>query len=471
MSGAAGRGATTRRLRRSVVGTLTGPLRRLTTRGRAVLSAGVTAAGCALLLGQRDLLRVGVLLAVVPLLAVLVLGRSRYRLSCSRQLEPVRVQVGVASRVVLEVANVSSSRCGLVLAEEQLPYVLGSRPRFVLPGLEPGERRAVSYPVRSDVRGRFPIGPLTLTMTDPFGMGEHRRAFSVRDELVVVPAIVPLPAIGLAGDWNGSGDTRPRAFAAAGEDDVTTREYRHGDDLRRVHWRSTARRGELMVRREEQPWQSRATLLLDRRRSAHRGDGATSTFEWAVSAVASLAVHLTGRGYALRMVDGSSTDGTRELRSDEHPGTATTDAADAVLDVLAAAAPGGSVDLSRAVAAAGHGMAGGLLVAVLGRLRAGDSSLLSGVHQPGIHCLALVAPGLRGATAGSTAGSPGGSPAGSPAGSPDEHEVELDRLRAAGWEVVVAEAGERLDATWGRLGLHRQLVRGTRQGVVGGARR
>jgi uncharacterized protein (DUF58 family) len=448
--GASGR-TTARGLRRSLGRALSDPLRRLTTRGRAVLSAGVTAAGCALLLGQRDLLRVGVLLAAVPLLAVLVLGRSRYRLSCSRQLDPQRVEVGKSARVVLEIANVSSSRCGLVLAEEQVPYVLGSRPRFVLPGLEPGERRAISYPVRSDLRGRFPIGPLTLTMTDPFGMGEHRRAFSVRDDLVVTPTVVPLPDVALSGDWNGSGDTRPRAFAAAGEDDVTTREYRHGDDLRRVHWRSTARRGDLMVRREEQPWQSRATLLLDRRRSAHRGDGASSTFEWAVSAIASLAVHLAGRGYAIRMVDGSPADRTTALPwSDGHSGLPATDAAGAVLDALAVVSPGGSVDLSRAVGAAAHGMTGGLLVAAVGRLRAGDSTTLAGVHQPGTHCVALVAPDA------------GSRPAPEPAAPPrhGEHELELDRLRAAGWEVVVAEPGERLDRTWGRLGLHRQGSRG-----------
>jgi len=452
---------TTRQLRRSLVGALAEPMRRLTTRGRAVLSAGVTAVGCALLLGQRDLLRVGVLLAAVPLLAVLVLGRSRYRLSCSRQLEPVRVQVGVTSRVVLEVANVSTARCGLVLAEEQVPYMLGSRPRFVLPGLEPGERRAVSYPVRSDVRGRFPIGPLTLTMTDPFGMGEHRRAFSVRDELVVVPTIVPLPAIGLAGDWNGSGDTRPRAFAAAGEDDVTTREYRHGDDLRRVHWRSTARRGEIMVRREEQPWQSRATLLLDRRRSAHRGDGAASSFEWAVSAIASLAVHLTDRGYALRMVDGSTADRTTGVPwSEGHSGLQGSDAAGAVLDVLASVTPGGSVDLSRAVAAAAQGTSGGLLVAAVGRLQAGDSSLLAGVHQRGTRCLALVAPGLDGPPDTSAAREASGP-------THSQHEAELDRLRAAGWDVVVAEPGERLDRTWGRLALRQQLVQARRAPVAG----
>ena len=79
--------------------------------------------------------------------------------------------------------------------------------------------------------------------------------------------MVPLPTVRLAGEYAGSGDSRARSVAVHGEDDAPTREYRHGDDLRRVHWRSTARVGELMVRREEQPWESRATVVLDTRRA------------------------------------------------------------------------------------------------------------------------------------------------------------------------------------------------------------
>src|SRR5947209_9048920 len=90
-----------------------------------------------------------------------------------------------------------------------------------------------------------------------------------------------------------------RSIATAGEDDAATREYRLGDDLRRIHWRSTARRGELMVRREEQPWQSRAVLLLDCRQSAHQGDGPLSSFEWSVSAAASIGLHLAHGGFTV----------------------------------------------------------------------------------------------------------------------------------------------------------------------------
>jgi hypothetical protein len=127
---------------------------------------------------------------------------------------------------------------------------------------------------------------------------------------VVTPKVVALPAIPLDGVWTGSGDNRPRDFAGGSAEDVMVREYRRGDDLRRVHWRSSAHAGELMVRREEQPWQSRATLFVDNRQHAHRGTGPASSFEYAVSAAASIAMHLAQRGFRVRLVtaEGQASD-------------------------------------------------------------------------------------------------------------------------------------------------------------------
>jgi uncharacterized protein (DUF58 family) len=422
------------RLGGGLVRGLSGPLGRLTTRGRAVLSAGVTAAVCSLALGQRDLLRVGILLGAVPLLTTLALGRTRYRLACSRSVVPRRVPAGGVAEVVVEIANVSDTRCGTVLAEEQVPYGLGPRPRFVLPGLVPGERRAISYQVRPQARGRYQVGPLALTLTDPFGMGEHRRTFTARDEILVVPGVQDLAPIGLGGDWSGSGDTRPRAIVAAGEDDVTTREYRQGDDLRRVHWRSTARRGELMVRREEQPWRSRATLVLDRRRRAHLGDGPASTFEWAVDAIASVAVHLAARGYSLRLVGGGSTGaGARIEDSTGHVGSSAP-----VLDALATVATAGEQQLHRAAADAARTAAGGLVVAVLGQLDEADLAILGGLLQPGTRAIAV----LAGSSTGPVVAGPVLS----------EAERRGEHLRASGWEVAVAQPGEDVARAWLRLG-------------------
>src|SRR5690606_36746208 len=138
--------------------------------------------------------------------------------------------------------------------------------------------------------------------TDPIGLCELVRSFPTVDRITVLPQVVPLPSIRLAGEHSGTGDIRARSVAVHGEDDAATREYSHGDDLRRVHWRSTARVGELMVRREVPRWESRATVVLDTRPSARRGEGPTASFEWAVSAAASMGTHLRHSGYRVRLV-------------------------------------------------------------------------------------------------------------------------------------------------------------------------
>ena len=283
-------------------------LRGLTVRGRAFLAAGVTAIVCAVILGQPSLTRVGVLIAVLPLITAVVIGRSRYRLALVRTVNPQLVTAGQSARVSLSLTNEGRTPSGVLLLEDHVPYVLGTRPRFVLEGIGHGWRRHVTYQVRSDVRGQFEIGPMSVRVSDPFGLVELGRAFRTTVPLTVTPRTVPLPQIPIGGAWTGSGDNRPRAFATGSAEDVTVRDYRRGDDLRRVHWRSTARTGELMVRREEQPWQSRATLFLDNRIRAHRGQGIASSLEAAVSAVASIAVHLSRRGFAVRLVTAAGED-------------------------------------------------------------------------------------------------------------------------------------------------------------------
>jgi hypothetical protein len=248
-----------------VVDALRTSLAGLTTRGRCLLAAGLTLALCSVVLGQRDLLRAAVFLVALPLAALAIVSRSRYRLACVRSLAPPRVEAGHVSTVQLQLDNVSRLPSGVLLMEDALPYTLGGRPRFVLDKVEPRGVRQVTYPVRSEVRGRYRVGPLSVRLTDPFGLCELARSFASSDELVVTPVLFPLPAARLGGDWTGGGDAASRSVAVSGSDDAATREYRHGDDLRKVHWKSTARTGELMVRREEQPFQSRATLLLDSR--------------------------------------------------------------------------------------------------------------------------------------------------------------------------------------------------------------
>jgi uncharacterized protein (DUF58 family) len=351
-------------------------LRGLTTRGRSFLAAAAAAGISALVLGERDLLRVAVLLAALPLLAAAYVGRSRYKLACTRSLEPGRAPVGSSARVILRLQNMSRLPTGTLLLEDKLPYALGSRPRVVLERLGAHQASSVAYTVRADVRGRYPIGPLVIRLTDPFGLCELTRSFPSVDRLTVIPQVFPLPTVRLGGEYAGTGDSRARSVAVHGEDDAATREYRRGDDLRRVHWRSTARTGELMVRREEQPWESRATVVLDTRVYAHRGEGPTASFEWAVSATASIAMHLRQAGYKLRLVTGSGID------IDAYDGGESL-----ILDTLADVKLAQNGDIALLVEQVRRRSDGGLVVGIFGSLTVAEAELLTGLRGNGATCI------------------------------------------------------------------------------------
>jgi uncharacterized protein (DUF58 family) len=352
----------------------------LTTRGRCLLAAGAAAALCAIVLGERDLLRVAFFLIALPLVAAAVVARTRYRLSCARSLAPARVPAGQPAEVILRLDNVSFLPTGLLLLEDEVPYTLGGRPRFTVDRIGPGQHRTVRYPVRSDARGRYRIGPLRLRLADPFGLVELTRSFTAVDRLTVVPATQPLPPVRLGGAWDSGGESVSRTVAIRGDDDAATREYRHGDDLRKVHWRSTARVGKLMVRREERPWQSRATLLLDTRTRAHRGDGPGSSFEWAVSAVASIGVHAARQGYAVRLL------------TDTGPTVAAADLGDegVLLDYLAEVTGSRHGGLDPAISTLRGGEGIGTLVAVLGLLDPEQAAALAAARTPSDTSVAIL---------------------------------------------------------------------------------
>ena len=273
----------------------------LTTRGRAFLAGGITAVACGLVLGQWTMARLGFLVILLPLVSAAVLSRSQHRLTLQREVSPRLVSAGQSATVRLTLANEGNVPTGTLLLEEVVPYALGQRPRFVLQGAGRGWVRHLSYPVRSEVRGRHEIGPMTIRVTDPFGMVELGRTFHSTSPLITTPRTVALSGGSPAQSWAGTGHSRPRSFSVGHAEDVTVREYHLGDDVRRVHWPSSARTGELMVRREEQPWQARAVVVLDDRAIAHRGRGSASSFEEAVSAAASLALLLTAQGHEVHV--------------------------------------------------------------------------------------------------------------------------------------------------------------------------
>lgn len=391
----------------------------LTLRGRAFVAVGVALVVCGILLGFRDITRAGVLVAGLPVL-VLVLSRTQHvAMTTRRDVAPAVVPVDEPGDVQLFITNPGTRATPIMMAEEQLDYALGDRPRFVIPRMGAGVSHQLHYRVRCSVRGRHQLGPLGLRIKDPFELTIRHAIVPGVGELIVLPKVVPLLATRIIGGLGSEGSV-PHMIALHGEDDVSVREYRDGDDLRRIHWPATARTGDLMVRQEERPATRRAVLLLDNRAQCEGEPRPAASFEWAVTAAASILALVIPSGVAARLaLDGRVLgDATRDaLRLD-----------DALIE-LAVADTSDSPTLVPSIEAAAEAAAGGALcVAVVCPLPDHEADLLSRVRAPGSAGIALVQelPGLSAEAAGATAA----------------------RLRDRGWGTVVVTVGMGVAEAW-----------------------
>ncbi|GHC88614.1 membrane protein [Nocardiopsis terrae] len=353
------------------------PHRTLTARGGLMLFFGVVALVCGFVIGQRELVGVGLFLALVPPVSALTVLGAAGRVVHSRALRPQRVPAGTDTRVLVRIGNSSPSwPVSWVRIEDTLPVRLGYEPRYTVGHLPPRAVRDVTYLVRPAVRGRYPVGPLRVSVLDPLGCVRVTRVVGAPTPLLVTPPVVALAPLS-ASDGSLGENTPRRSVTGVGEQDPIPREYRHGDELRRVHWRSTAKHGELMVRRDEQHWREHSTLLLDTRYGAHSGEGPWSSLETAVSVAASVAVNLLDTGH--------------ELRLHTERGRLHTENTSGVLDVLATAESSETVGLQGGVSAleGARGVSARLVVAVLGALSAEDALALSRANGSGLHVAVL----------------------------------------------------------------------------------
>src|SRR6478735_9219872 len=290
------------------------PRHLFTRRGWGMLAGGASALAAAQVMGRRDLLTLALLLVVLPLVSLAGVRLVKPKFRVYREFNPSPVETSAPAVVYLAVARTGPGS-GRVVMEERLPAQFGQAPAFRFPSRSAtGGTSRYEYHLTSRYRGQFRIGPVTAEFTDPFGLSLHRRPIDDGDVLTVTPAAVALPATGLAGARGNDGVTATRVRANPSDDDVMTREYRHGDPMRRVHWAATARHGALMVRQEESVTTPEATIILDQRLAAYPhgvfGHGAFSSggrpgpagtanaeghelltsdaFEWAVTAAMSI---------------------------------------------------------------------------------------------------------------------------------------------------------------------------------------
>jgi uncharacterized protein (DUF58 family) len=309
-----------------------GRLAGLTTRGRCLLATGLAAVPCAVLLNERDLLRVAAFTIMLPLLASVIVGHTRVRLRTQREILPPRIAVSGECQMHLTLHG-TGALSGRLLLEDVVPQALGGPRRVVVARLPQRGTVTLTYPLCPAERGVHALGPLIARITDPLGLAEYRCTLAGHSRLVVIPVVVPLSGLPAAAELGAGKSEGARIGFGSSQDAVVVRSYRHGDDLRKVHWRTTARRDELMVRVEQWAEHHGVTVLLDHRNAAHQGSGPTSSLEYAVSLAASVYVHLRQRGQRVRLVTG---DGVVRVGAGEGAGEGIDQGIDAALDTLAA---------------------------------------------------------------------------------------------------------------------------------------
>jgi uncharacterized protein (DUF58 family) len=276
----------------------------LTRRGWSLLGAALGLIVGSYLLGTLAILVLGI--AAVVLIAAaaawLAVGEPP-QLAIRRRVRPDRLHVGTEGRIDLVVENLGGHATPLMAATDWFDERRRAA-RFLVPPLAPGAVARAAYRIPTRRRGRYRIGPLVVAASDPFGLVRRGAPGTGEAELVVRPRVHDIVAPVAVGSRVTADSEAPAARSMAsdlGHDFLTLRSYELGDDLRRVHWRSTARTGELMIRQDEARWRSRAAVVLDVHPAAHDAE----SFEVAVEAAASVTTRLVRLRRRVEVITGT----------------------------------------------------------------------------------------------------------------------------------------------------------------------
>lgn len=274
----------------------------LTRKGWLSLGAALAFLVLARLVGRPELYVLGATIGVLVAGAALYVRLTPLTIDVARELHPPRVHAGSPSRIDLRVTNLGRLASPVLDLRDRVSGTRGAN--LIVPPLAAGGVARAAYRLPTERRGILTVGPLEVVLSDPFGLTDVAVQASGVSELTVYPHIDDLAPVPLTtGNDPMAGAEHPNALGRNGEDFYALREYVVGDDLRRVHWPSTARHDELMVRQDELPWQGRATVLLDVRASTNTPE----SLELVISAAASIVTASARRQDLVRLV---ATDGS-----------------------------------------------------------------------------------------------------------------------------------------------------------------
>jgi uncharacterized protein (DUF58 family) len=256
------------------------------------------------LFGYPELAVLGAAAVVALIIAVGIVG-VRARLAVTRMLDPERVTRGEPSTVRVRIRNGNKFRGMTVMATDRCGVVNIPVP---LLRLRRGHETQAAYEVPTHRRGVIDVGPLRIVRTDPLWLVEVSRSYGQSARVWVHPLVYPIRCVpaGVARSLDGRVDTVPHGYVTFDN----LREYVVGDDLRRVHWRTSARVGELMVREYTDTSLPAMVVLLDDRDEAHTAESFEEACEVAASIV--VAALRDGLRVRLRLASGAEIAGKRD---------------------------------------------------------------------------------------------------------------------------------------------------------------
>lgn len=268
----------------------------LSRQGWATAGATIAVFVCARLFGLIELYVAGSALVLLLALSVFSVARPLPRLEVHRSARPEMVSVGEPARVEVTVTNSSHRRAPRLSLWERVGLTGGASMQMA--PLGSGQAVAASYRVPSDRRGVVELGPLLADRGDAFGLCKRRQVLPGSTEVLVVPERVPLAFPGIGASGRLGEHLRMKSWGQTGSEFHSQREYVPGDDLRRINWKSSARRGELIVRETALEGLQRCTVVLDTAAESFDEDA----FERAVTAAASIVAGAVTAGIPTRLV-------------------------------------------------------------------------------------------------------------------------------------------------------------------------
>jgi len=321
-----------------------------TIRGWAALGVAAALVVLWIAFGEIELLGTAAFLTAATLLGVALVRYGTPRMNIVRRIYPSQVHEG--DSMVIEIDLAATRRTGNLTVEDSV-HGLGVA-RFAAGRAVASQPLTGRYEVLCRSRGVYNVGPAIVGTGDPFGLAERKLTAGSPDRLTVFPRIEDLAGFPAVRGRDGSTQfVRPAYARQDGEDFFTLREYQVGDDLRRVHWPSSAKRDQLMIRQLDIPWQARALVLLDQRADRYRTG---EHFEQAVRGAASVVSHLYRGGFSPELWAGERAPGLRS-------GSRFIQA----MEMLASLQPSSHLDLRAAVGRLRRtGLGGGSLVLVTG---------------------------------------------------------------------------------------------------------